>query len=72
MIQWSAENNSNFLNGYRLERTLRGAVKSARYYLKNELYGEGIIYYFDDNDLSAPIRTDEKSIFTKFQWKVTK
>ena len=72
MIYWSAHNNSTYLNGCRAAKTMRSAVKDARTYLKNELYGEGIIHYFENKDFSSPIRTDEKSIFTKFRWKVRK
>jgi hypothetical protein len=60
-ITWSAKNNSSYLNGSRSAKTMRGAVKAARSYLLNELYGEGTITYYADGQ---PVRQDEKSIHT--------
>jgi len=67
-ITWSAKNNSSFLNGERSAKTMRAAVRDAHHYLLNELYGEGIITYYEDG---RPVRQDEKSIFTGQKW-VTK
>jgi hypothetical protein len=64
-ITWSAKNNSNFLDGSRAARTMRGAVRDARRYLYNELYGEGIITYYVDG---VPVRQDERSIHTGYRW----
>lgn len=60
-ITWTAKNNSSYLNGARSAKTMRGAVKAARSYLLNELYGEGEITYLVDGN---PVREDEKSMFT--------
>lgn len=75
-IYWTAKNNSSYLNGYRQAASMLAAVRDARYYLRNELYGEGVIYYFDSDPSqddgmydSEPCRTDERSIFTGFRWK---
>jgi len=67
-ITWSAENNSSFLNGTRSAKTIRGAVTAARAYVMGELYGEGTLTIFVDG---APVRTDEKSIFTNQRWVTT-
>lgn len=76
-IYWTAKNNSSFLNGYRMEKTLLAATRAARKYVQDELCGEGCITYYnvDPNDADPmcpplPIRKDEKSIFTNYRWKV--
>jgi len=60
-ITWTAKNNSSYLNGSRSARTMRGAVRAARSYLANELFGEGTITYFVGG---APVRQDEQSLHT--------
>jgi len=65
-ITWTAKNNSSYLNGTRNAKTMIGAVRAARHYLANELFGEGTITYFVDDQ---PIRHDEKSIFTGGRWE---
>ena len=66
MIEWTASNNSSFLNGSRKAKSMLAAVRAARIYLRGELYGEGVITYFEDGQV---IRYDEKSIFTNFKWQ---
>ena len=68
-ITWSAKNNSSYLNGSRSAKTIRGAVTAARAYVASELYGEGTLTIFADG---APVRRDEKSIFTTGGRWVTK
>lgn len=65
MIEWSAKNNSSFLNGSRKAKTVRSAVRDARAYLMGELNGEGTITYYENE---VAFREDEKSIFTRFRW----
>jgi len=67
-IEWTAKNSSTFLNGNRSAKTLRGAVRAARRYLRNELYGEGSIYIFVDG---SPVRKDEISMFTGYRWQTS-
>jgi hypothetical protein len=69
MFYWTASNNNSFLNGRREAKTMLGAVRDARSYLRNELYGEGNISYYDSEDAETPIRTDEKTIFTNHRWE---
>jgi hypothetical protein len=66
-VEWTAKNNSSYLNGRRAAPSLRAAVRDARHYLRNELYGEGTIHYFEIGS-DYPFRTDEKSIFTGQRW----
>jgi len=68
-ITWTASNNSSFLNGEREASSIRAAVRDARRYIRGELYGEGKATIFVDGQ---PMREDEKSIFTGYQWRVTK
>jgi len=72
MIYWTAKNNSSFLNGVREARTMLAAVRAARRYVDGELYGDGIISFYDDkNDYytgQEPIRSDSKTIFTNYKW----
>ncbi len=56
---WSASNNSSFLNGSRDAKTIAGAVRAARQYVRDELYGEGKATIFEDG---YPVRQDERSI----------
>lgn len=65
-ITWSAKNNSSFLNGSRAAKTIRGAVRAARRYVNDELYGEGSIVIMQDG---WPVREDECSIFTGHKWE---
>ena len=67
---WTASNNSTFLVGRRQAKTMLSAVRAARSYLRNELYGDGTISYYAAEDEDTPIRTDEKSIFTGNKWEV--
>jgi len=46
------------------------AVRDARSYLRNELYGEGTISYYESEDEDTPIRVEEKSILTNNKWEV--
>jgi len=66
-ITWTARNNSSFLDGVMKAKTIPGAVRAARKYIREELYGEGIATIFLDGE---PARTDERSIFTGMAWKV--
>ena len=74
MIYWTAKNNSTYLNNWRTAKTERSAVIAARNYLRGELMGEGKIQYAheDENGEMQVFRTDEKSIFTKFKWRVVR
>lgn len=65
-VTWTAKNNSSFLNGQRSAQSIQAAVKAARKYIREELYGEGTATIFVD---SSPVRQDECSIFTKFKWE---
>jgi hypothetical protein len=64
-ITWTASNNSTFLNGSRGAPTILAAVRAARAYVRGELYGDGALVIMVDGE---PVRRDERSIFTKFQW----
>jgi hypothetical protein len=68
-ITWSASNNSSYLNGSRSAPTILAAVRAARAYVRGELYGEGVITIYVDGQ---PVRQDERSIFTGFQWASAK
>lgn len=71
MIYWTAGNNSSYLNGYRTAKTMIGAVRAARSYLNNELYGEGTIRYWRNDPIeSEPCRIDSKTIFTNYRWVI--
>ncbi len=63
-VEWTAKNHSSYLNGRRSAPSLRAAVLAARNYLRNELYGDGRILYFEAG-AELPFRADEQSIFTK-------
>ena len=67
---WTASNNSTFLVGRRQAKTMLSAVKAARSYLRNELYGEGSISYYASEDEDTPIRVEGKGIFTGNRWEV--
>lgn len=72
MIWWRAGNNSTVMYGFRTCASVLQAVRAARHYIRNELYGEGIVEYFDTNPDDydvAPFRREERSIFTNFKWK---
>jgi len=64
-ITWSAKNNSSFLNGSRHAKSVRAAVIAGRRYVRDELYGDGTLTVFEDDQ---PVRVDECSIFTGFKW----
>jgi hypothetical protein len=64
-ITWTASNNSSYLNGSRSAPTILAAVRAARAYVRGELYGEGTLVIMVDGH---PVRRDERSIFTRFQW----
>ncbi len=65
-ITWSASNNSSFLNGSREAKTVAGAVRASRAYIRDELYGEGKATIFADG---YPVRHDECGIQTGFRWE---
>jgi len=67
-ITWTASNNFSFLGSSRSAPTLAAAVRAARAYVRGELYGEGTLVIMVDGH---PVRRDERSIFTRFQWEVT-
>ena len=74
MIYWTASNNSSFLNGLRREKTLIGAVRAARKYIRGELYGEGTASFYENSDglvSGTPIRIDSKTMFTGYRWEVS-
>ena len=64
-ITWTASNNSSYLNGSRSAPTVAAAVRAARAYIRGELHGEGRLVIMLDGE---PVRRDERSIFTRFQW----
>jgi hypothetical protein len=68
-ITWSAKNNSSFLNGSRPASSVLAAVYAGRRYVRDELYGEGTVTIYEDEE---PVRQDECSIFTGFRWNVRK
>lgn len=70
-INWTASNNSSFLNGTRTANTLLGAVRAARTYVDSELMGEGVITYYEGNYPDYPIRQDRKDIYTGYKWATT-
>lgn len=70
MIYWTAYNNSTFKAEMKEATTLFAAVREARRFLRNELYGEGTIHYYHSKDAPVPFRTDELSIHTKYRWEV--
>jgi hypothetical protein len=65
-IEWTASNNSSFLNGNCKAKSVLAAVRAARKYVFGELYGEGSLTIFVDGQ---PVRQDEKSMFTGYKWK---
>ena len=65
-VTWTASNNSSFLNGEREAKTIKGAVRAARQYVRGELMGEGRITIFEDG---VPVREDRCDMFTGNQWK---
>lgn len=69
-IFWTAHNDSRYLTGYRQANSLRAAVRDARHYLDNELYGNGIICYFagEPGEWDSPIRIDAKR-FPGDKWR---
>lgn len=67
---WTASNNSTFLNGCRSAKNMLTAVRDGRKYLRGELYGEGIITFYDSPHRDHPIRQDSKNIFTGHRWEV--
>ena len=68
MITWSAKNNNSYLNGSRKAKSIRAAVRAARAYVRGELYGQGTLTIYVDGH---PVRQDERSIFTGFNWVVS-
>lgn len=66
-IEWTASNNSSFLNGSRESSSIAAAVRAARRYIRGELYGEGKATIFKDGN---PVRRDECSIHTGYKWEV--
>jgi len=69
MFFWSAKNSNSYLNGCREAKTLRAAVRDARRYVRDELYGEGEIAFFE-GDLDNPVRVDRRDIRTGNRWEV--
>lgn len=67
MIKWTASNNSSFLDGSRSAKTLLSAVRAARRYVTHELYGDGVIQFYDDGN-DTPFRIDACTIFTGYRW----
>lgn len=72
MIYWQARNNSTFTSHRRTANTMLAAVRDARRFHANDLYGEGIITYFDSFTSEWPIRRDELSIHTGYKWRIEK
>jgi hypothetical protein len=70
-ISWTAKNNSSYLRGSRYARTLRGAVRDAKRYANDELYGEGTITIMEDG---YPVREYCAGLLAntaRFNWKRT-
>ncbi len=65
-ITWTASNNSSFLNGEREAKTMTGAVRAARQYVRGELMGEGKITIMEDG---VPVREDRCDMFTGYRWE---
>ena len=55
-ITWSAKNNSSYLNGSRSASSVRAAIRDGRRYIRDELYGQGIITVYEDGQ---PVREDK-------------
>ena len=69
MIHWTASNDDNKMIGTRSAFIMAAAVRDAHNYVKKDLQGEGKIYYYKNNDHYVPVRIDEKSIYTDFEWE---
>lgn len=65
MYTWSAKNNRTHMLKDRTAPTKLSAVRAARHFVRNELYGEGTAYIFRNGVL---IETHERSIFTQMRW----
>lgn len=65
MITWTASNNSSFLNGSRQAKSVTAAVRAGRNYIRNELYGEGTLTIYDNEQI---VRIDRRDIFTSYRW----
>ena len=72
--RWTAKNNSSYLVGYAYAKTELAAIREARYYIRNELYGEGVIIVekLHKSGTWYEVRRDEKIIFTSFRWETTR
>lgn len=62
---WIAKNNSTIMIKERTAPSKLAAVRAARKFIRNELYGEGKAHIFRNG---APIETHEKSIFSGMRW----
>lgn len=73
LYRWTAKNNGSFLNGYREAKTLLGAVRAGRAYVNGELNGRGkvVIEGTLNGENWYPIRVDECSIYTNFEWRTS-
>ena len=67
-VTWTAKNNSSFLNGSREAKSVVAAVRAGRHYVRNELYGEGVLTIFEDGQ---PVRQDRCDIFTGGRWETS-
>ena len=65
-IYWTARNNSTFMTTRRSASTMRAAVRDARSFLTHELFGEGVMEFYDTPN-GSPIRADESSIHTGYK-----
>lgn len=65
MYTWSAKNNNTYMRQERTAATKLSAVRAARHFVRNELYGEGTAYIYRNGVL---IETHERSIFTQMRW----
>lgn len=64
-VTWTAKNNSTFIDGQRDARTVLGAARAAKSWIRNEAYGEGVATIMIDGE---PVRTIERSIHTGYKW----
>lgn len=67
-ITWAASNNSSFLAEEREAKTMTGAVRAARAYVRGELGGEGKITIYKNG---IEVREDRCDMFTHYKWETT-
>lgn len=64
-ITWSASGNSSYINGGGSASSVLAAIRAARNYIRNELYGVGVSVIYVDGE---PMCRDERSLNTGMRW----